>query len=429
MSSSRRDFLATLAAPLVAAPPSRPNIVLILADDLGYECLGCNGGTSYRTPNLDALAGAGIRFTQAHAQPLCTPTRTQLMTGKYTYRNWKAFGILDPAERTFGHIMKDAGYRTAMAGKWQMWSYNPPDYEPQWRAKGMKAEQSGFDEYCLWHTGHTEDKGSRYADPTIDTNGSLSKHSGAYGPDVYTRFLGDFMEKNREKPFFAYYSMALTHGPFNPTPRSADWAKGNRLKNDPKYFGDMVQYTDEVVGRIVRKLDDLKLRERTIILFYGDNGTDRHIQSRMGDRVVQGGKGLTTDAGTHVPMIANWKGTAPAGRVLDDLIDSVDFLPTMTEAAGASAPRGADGQSFLPQLQGGKGNPRKYLFCHYDPRPGWDKDNYTLHRFAWTKQHKLYDDGRMYDLLADPLEQHPLPPGSSGEARRMLQDALKRHQA
>ena len=223
--------------------------------------------------------------------------------------------------------------------------------------------------------------------------------------------------------------MALTHGPFNPTPRSADWAKGNRLKNDPKYFGDMVQYMDEVVGRIVRKLDDLKLRERTIILFYGDNGTDRHIRSRMGDRVVQGGKGLTTDAGTHVPMIANWKGTAPAGRVLDDLIDSVDFLPTMTGAGGASAPRGADGQSFLPQLKGDKGNPRKYLFCHYDPRPGWDKDNYRLHRFAWTKQYKLYDDGRMYDLLADPLEQHPLSPETAGEARRMLQDALKRHRA
>lgn len=429
MRSSRREFLAALAAPLVAAPPARPNIVLILADDLGYECLGCNGGTSYRTPHLDALAAGGIRFTQAHAQPLCTPTRTQLLTGKYTYRNWKAFGILDPAERTFGHIMRDAGYRTAIAGKWQMWSYNPPDYEPQWRAKGMKAQQAGFDEYCLWHTGHTEDKGSRYADPTLDTNGSLRQHTGAYGPDLYTDFLNGFMEKNREKPFFAYYSMALTHGPFNPTPRSADWAKGNRLKNDPKYFGDMVQYTDEVVGRIVRKLDDLHLRERTILLFYGDNGTDRHIQSRMGDRVIQGGKGLTTDAGTHVPMIANWKGVTPAGRVLDDLIDSVDFLPTMTEAAGARPLQAADGQSFLPQLRGETGKPRDYLFWHYDPRPGWDKDNYTLHRFARTKRYKLYDDGRMFDVPADPLEQHPLAPGNAAEARHMLQRVLKQHQA
>ena len=429
MRSSRREFLGTLTAPLMAAPPARPNIVLIMADDLGYECLGCNGGTSYRTPHLDSLAASGIRFTQAHAQPLCTPTRTQIMTGKYTYRNWKAFGILDPAERTFGHMMKDAGYRTAIAGKWQLWSYNPPDYEPEWRAKGMKAEQSGFDEFCLWHTGHTEDKGSRYAGPTIDINGKIEKREGAYGPDLYTDFLNRFMEQNRERPFFAYYSMALTHGPFNPTPRSADWANGNRLKNDQKYFGDMVEHMDEVVGRIVRKLDDLKLRERTIILFYSDNGTHRGIPSRMGEKVIVGGKGLTTDAGTHVPMIANWKGTTPSGKVLDDLIDSVDFLPTMAAAGDARVPKPCDGQSFLPQLRGEKGNPRDHLFWHYDPRPGWDKKPYRLHRFARDKRYKLYDDGRMYDVPADALEERPLATDVAPAVTAKLKAVLERHRA
>jgi arylsulfatase A-like enzyme len=220
--------------------------------------------------------------------------------------------------------------------------------------------------------------------------------------------------------------MALTHGPFNPTPRSADWARGNRLKNDPKYFGDMVQYMDEVAGRIIRKLDELKLRERTIILFYSDNGTPREIQSRMGGRMVKGGKGLTTDAGTHVPMIASWKGTAPAGEVLDDMIDSVDFLPTLAEAGDARRPSVCDGQSFLPQLRGEKGNPRDHLFWHYDPRPGWDKKSYRLHRFARDKRYKLYEDGRMYDVPADPLEETALPENTGRDVRARLRAVLER---
>jgi arylsulfatase A-like enzyme len=221
--------------------------------------------------------------------------------------------------------------------------------------------------------------------------------------------------------------MALTHAPFNPTPRSADWAKGNRLKNDPKYFGDMVESMDEMVGRIVRKLDDLRLRERTLILYYSDNGTDRQIRSRMGDRLVAGGKGLTTDAGTHVPMIANWKGVAPAGRVLDDLIDSVDFVPTLAEAADARASGPLDGRSFLPQLRGERGQPREYVFWHYDPRPGWDKKQYTLRRFARGQRYKLYDDGRMYDVPVDPLEERPLANGEAKAERTKLETAIRRH--
>ncbi|MEX2261584.1 MAG: sulfatase-like hydrolase/transferase [Bryobacteraceae bacterium] len=438
---TRRNFLRTaglgglgLSQTLssFAAQGQKPNILLMMADDLGYECLSCYGSTSYRTPRLDALAGSGVRFTHAYAQPLCTPTRIQLMTGLYNFRNWKAFGVMDPKAKTFGHIMRDAGYKTCIAGKWQLQSYNPPDFEPEWRGKGMRVEDAGFDEHCVWHAWHTEDKGSRYGDPTIYENGKLrSDLKGQYGEDIFSGFINSFAGRNQSQPFFAYFPMTLTHGPFMPTPHSAAWKAGNRLKNDPAHFKDMVEYMDGVVGRMVDNLDKLGLRERTLVLFYSDNGSPRNIRSRLGDRVIQGGKGLTTDAGMRVPFIANWKGVASSGKVNDDMIDSVDFLPTIAGAAGVSLPKNTpfDGCSFLPQVRGENGNPREWLFSHHDPRPGWDKKPYTLTRFARDKRFKLYTDGRFYDIPADVLEQKPIASGQGGEAesaRKRLQAVLNR---
>jgi arylsulfatase A len=448
---SRRTFLHTAGLgvsslavssllPNCAKVSDRPNIILIMADDLGYECLGCNGGTSYATPHLDELARTGVRFTHAYAQPLCTPTRLQIMTGKYNFRNWKAFGIMDPGESTFGHILQDAGYKTCISGKWQLYSYNPPDFQPEWRSTGMRPEEAGFDEYCLFHTEHTENKGSRYADPVIQQNGTyLQNTAGWYGPDICCDYVNSFIERNRHDRFFIYYPMCLPHGPFEPTPDSADW-QVDRHRRDAKYFPDMVEYMDKLVGRITKKLDELDLRKETLILFYSDNGTPRQIQSYMGNQVVWGGKGTFRDEGTHVPLIANWQGMTPSGTVCDDLIDSTDFLPTVSETAGASLPEDDiyDGRSFLSQIRGETGNAREWVLVHHDPTPGWDKEGYFLRRFARDKQFKLYADGQLFDMHQysykdTPLdrnerEDNPLKPDEGGPeaeaARKKLQQVL-----
>jgi arylsulfatase A-like enzyme len=202
----------------------------------------------------------------------------------------------------------------------------------------------------------------------------------------------------------------------------------------------MVEYMDEVIGRVVGKVDELGLGENTLILYFSDNGTGREIRTKFnderGERLIRGGKGQTTDAGTRVPCLARWTGTAPAGRVADDLIDSTDFWPTIAEACGVEQPKGVprDGRSFLPQLRGERGKPREWTYCHYDPRPGHGKEAYTkLVRYARTQRYKLYDDGRMFEVPADEEEQRPLQPGSDSReasaARKLLGAALESRKA
>ena len=420
---NRRQFLGSLASvAALPAQPKRPNILLILADDLGYECLGSYGGTSYKTPNLDRMAGEGIRFRYAFAQPLCTPTRMQLMTGKYNFRNWQAFGIMDPKERTFGHLFTENGYRTAIAGKWQFWSYNPPDFEPEWRGKGQKIEDAGFNEHCVWHAAHTEDKGSRYGDPTIYTNGKLEpKLKDKYGDDLFADFLLNFIKKPDPKPWFAYWPLALTHDPFVPTPDSPEFNGPNRLKADNRFFKDEVEYMDKVVGRLLSQVP-----ADTLVLFFGDNGTNNTVTSQLNGKPYQGDKGMPTEAGTRVPMIVRWKGVTPAGKINDDLIDSCDFLPTI--AAAANVPTKSmgrmDGVSFLPQLQGKIGVPRPWIYSWYDPRPGQGKERWTrTERYAFDREWKLYDNGRLVNWAQDPKEAKPV---QNAEVRTRLQNVLDR---
>ena len=412
----------------------QPNILLIMADDLGYDSVESYGSTSYETPNMTRLASEGIQFDHAYATPLCTNTRIQLMTGKYNNRNWKAFGIFDPKDKTLGHYLQMAGYKTAIAGKWQLQSYDPIGWPGAGlrRGIGMKAEDAGFDAYSLWHTGHTEDKGSRYADPVINQNGKfLDNTEGKYGPDLWVDFICRFMEEQRDsdQPFFVYYSMALPHNPFSPTPASPEWREaGRRFEEAPRYYKDMVEYTDALLGRLIDRVDALGIREQTLIIFYSDNGTNPKIVSKVGDRFVHGGKGTPSDLGTRVPLVASWKGTSPESAICDDLVDSTDVLPTILDAAGSSdlaVREMMDGRSFLPQIKGEQGTPRDWIYVHQDARPGWDKDKFTLVRFARGKRYKLYEDGRLYNVPEDLYEESPIMPDGDNDVTAAVREVLQ----
>lgn len=430
-------LLAGLLAGGAALAEDRPNIVLIMADDLGWESVGAYGGQSYATPNIDALAARGLTFERAYATPLCTNTRLQLMTGKYQQRYWEAFGTFPRSERTFGHYMRAAGYATAMVGKWQLTSYDGRDY-PGAEARrdiGMHPRDAGFDEWALFHTGHTEDKGSRYADPTIETHeGFLGDTKGQYGPDISVARLVDFIDRKGRagQPFFAYYAMALPHGPFNPTPDSPEWADpATRMDTDERHYGPMVEYMDKLVGRILSALEERRLSEDTLVLFYSDNGTHPTILSQADGRWLQGGKSYTNELGIRVPLVAYWKGRTPAGGTTQALVDSTDFLPTMLAAARRPDLLGEpiDGISFLPLLLGEEGPQREWSYLHFETRPGFDKDRFYLQRLAFDGVYKLYEDGRLFAQDASDIYENAssMPADDTPEAhaaRSKLQAVL-----
>lgn len=397
--------LCAVALHAAGAEAAKPNMVLIMADDLGYECITANGGESYETPHLDRLAAGGVRFEHCHVQPLCTPTRVQLMTGLYNVRNYVRFGTLPRTETTFAHRMQQAGYVTGICGKWQL------------GRESDSPQHFGFAESCLWQ--HTR-RPPRYANPGLEINGVEKDFAtGEYGPKLVNDFALDFITRHKEQPFFLYYPMILTHAPFQPTPDSPNWdpqAVGEHVNKDVKHFADMTAYMDKMIGRLDAKLAELGIRENTLLIFLGDNGTLRSVTSRFRGADYRGGKGSTTKHGTHVPLVVSWPAVIRPGTVNGDLISSVDFLPTICEAAGVPVPAGIDGVSFLPQLRGETGAPREAIYCWYSPR---QRADLSVKEFAFDQQYKLYRTGELYDVNADPLEERAL------ESHEMTDEAAK----
>jgi len=401
-----------------------PNIVLIMADDMGYECLSCNGSLSYSTPNIDRLASQGVRFTHCFSQPLCTPSRVKIMTGKYNYHNYKAFAYLDPKETTFGNLLKKAGYRTMVAGKWQL---NGSKKWDGWD-KMDRPVDSGFDEYCLWQLTHS---GERYPNPYIEQNGKVLKTTiDDYGPDIVSNYILDFLQRNRNNLFFVYYPMILVHNPFRPTPDSPEWKDvSKRMDDNKKYFKDMMEYTDKIVGKIDHKLKKLGIRDNTILIFTGDNGTHNNITTETIYGIVHGGKGKTTDTGTHVPLIINWPDEIKEEIVTDNLVDFSDFLPTMTEAAKAGIPKDIDGKSFLSFLKNEKYKPRETVLVHYDAKlPVAVPESWKAGRFVRNKKYKLYHDNKFYNLEIDKDENNPLKIEMLSPAEKRIYKKLKKIQ-
>ncbi len=433
MNSPRHRSLLLAALTLVSVvlhvraedPKPKPNIVIILADDLGIECLKSYGGISHKTPNIDQLARQGMRFTRCFSNPYCSPSRASLLTGRYPFKNGLKTVLhsrsqeeiyLHPDQPSFARQLKQAGYATGLAGKWHLSLLH----------KHNTIRAFGFDQYQSWQIfDQNGRKTTRYHQPHLNRNGTIiaDEIKERYGPEVNVEFLLDFMKSNaaKKQPFLAYLTTVLPHYPWEPTPDSKE--KGYRQpdpehKGDPKYFPDMVAYLDKNVGRIMRSLDELGIADNTVVLFLADNGTDRDLVNLWGDGVeVRGGKGTLTDRGTHVPLLVRWPGHIQAGSTSDDLIDFSDFLPTLCDLAQASLPaEEIHGRSFAPQLLGKPGNPREWIHIQHEGQ-----------RQVRNSEYMLNNKGRLQRVVA--LGEKPAvaaDPDKEAAARKSLQAVFDR---
>jgi arylsulfatase A-like enzyme len=372
-----------------------PNIILILSDDIGAETVGVYGGESYQTPRLDQMAREGVRFDHGHAQPLCTPSRVKIMTGKYNFRNYTHFGYLDPTETTFAHVLKTGGYSTVVAGKWQLYDNVFEDL------RGALPSDAGFDEYLVWQLKNAQ-KGSRYWGPRLNHDGDLQQYDASvFGPDVFNDYVLNYIETHTAEPFFIYYPMVLPHDPWVTTPDMRDEAASDQEK-----FAAMIAYADKLVGNVIDKVNATGIADRTLILFIGDNGTGTDIVSRQYGKAVRGAKGSTINAGSHVPFIAWGPGFVKGGTISDSLVNLNDVLPTLAAVAGVALPSDypGDGINLSPVLAGDAELDRSSMFIHYEPR--WPSGSPA--RYAFDRRWKLYQDGGFFDMQADPLEASPL---------------------
>ena len=417
---------------LALSAARRPNVILILADDVGQECLGCYGGESYRTPHLDQLASDGLQFKHCYSMPSCHPTRLTLLTGRYPFRfgnvRWGDFPVSAESE-TIASVLQQAGYATHVAGKWQLALLRDQPDHPQ-RLGFRHSDVFG------WH------EGPRYYNPLIYRDGSIRNDTqGFYGPDLYVRSIIDFMRTYREQPFFVYYSMALCHDVTDDLDAPVPHGPFGRYDN----YAEMVEEMDRAVGRIVGALEALQLREDTLLLFVGDNGTPQRMILRAdGDRLIRvpvasvrdgqtipGGKKTLKDGGTSVPLIANWPGVIDHQQVTPDLVDMSDFLPTILELAEADAPANVtlDGHSFAGRLRDNGSTTRKVAFAQRgelvlepaDQPSGRVKDGCWVRTATW----KLYQDGRLFDMHRDPLESSPYERDLDAPRIRTIRDELE----
>jgi arylsulfatase A len=419
-SSCKKETAPKNISPPVVPPPasSKPNVIVILSDDIGYEVPSCDGGQSYSTPSIDQLAAGGMRFTQCHASPLCSPSRVMLLTGKYNFRNYTTWGELFSNQKTFANFFHDNGYTTCAAGKWQFDSAN------------IKASLFGFNTYSLeeaFYKDSTEGSGSsgeeaHYKDPVIYQNGNYLADSltlNKYSEDIFNKYVLNFIDSNTSKPFFIYYAPGLCHRPFSPTPLDPLFAGWNPMSpSDNRWFHEMVNYMDMMIGNVVQELKNKNLFNNTIILYSGDNGTpggnggNIPIYSEFDGYTIAGGKGQTIEYGTHVPLIVSWPQAVAPGSTDSSLVDFTDFFPTFTQILGVynTAQYGIlDGTSFYGQLLNiSNAAVRSTIYEWYNPFFQGSGGHMATQVWAQNATYKLYATGNFFNIVKDVMELNPL---------------------
>lgn len=369
-------LLLLLACALRGEAADKPNIVLILVDDLGYADVGCFGSTFFQTPNIDRLAKDGIRFTNGYAAaPICSPTRAAILTGKYPARlhltDWLPGRKDMPSQKlarpiiqqqlpleeiTLAEALKPAGYVSASIGKWHL---GGPDFAP---------DKQGFDVNIGGTQAGTPPAGYfNFKTPTLELK------PGEYLTDRLTEEAEKFIETNKDKPFFLYLPHYTVHIPLQAKKeliaKYEAKAKPGQPQHNPVYAA-MIESLDESVGRIVKKLQDLKLSEKTLVIFTSDNGglsvKEGPFTPATSNDPLRTGKGYLYEGGIRVSWILSWPGTIKPGRTSDVPIMSLDLHPTICELAGVQSPsKPMDGVSLAPLLKGMGGIQRDALFWHY----------------------------------------------------------------
>jgi arylsulfatase A len=384
-----------------AAAPARPNIIFVLADDLGIDGVSCYGADAHQTPHIDALAQSGLRFQTCYASPLCGPSRCLLMTGRYAFRtggltnqSWRKGGpgAKSADEYPMARLMKDAGYATGQAGKWRQVGESPRDW--------------GFDEYLTDNTAS-----GWYWETKYNKNGViLNLPEGTYGPDVIQNFTFDFLRRHKDKPFFFYYAMHLVH---KPTLRTPDTAEGT--KNKDRLYDDNIRYMDKQLGLLIEELERLGLRRNTLVVFSGDNGTAAGYPSPVHGRMINGWKGSMWEGGSRVPFIASWPAVTPKGKVSEDIVSFADPYATFAELAGVKPPEGfkSDGQSFAAQLRGEPGKPRPWAYVQLG-----------AHWYVRGPAYKLDQAGRLFDMSDAPFVERLVEPAADSERSKAARQRL-----
>ncbi|MFW5760051.1 MAG: sulfatase [Cyclobacteriaceae bacterium] len=351
--------------------PQKPNIVMVLADDLGWAQIGCYGTDYYETPNIDQIAYEGMRFTNAYAAaPVCSPTRASILTGKYPARlhltnfiagggdkgkplavpDWQKFLPLE--EKTVAEVLKEQGYATALFGKWHLSiEKTPPESLP------YNPTKQGFDEEFVTY------KPAEY----MPLGEWQTAEEDAHSVDTITSLSLGFMQRNQDKPFFLIVSHNTIHDPLmeqSATINKYQNKAGNDQPENHPVIAAMIERLDESTGRIIKKIEDLGIAENTIVIFYSDNGG---LHKHAAQTPLRMGKGTLYEGGIRVPLIVKWPGVTQPGTSSDHLISSVDLLPTFADMAGFSSHELAiDGLSFTGVLQGQKDSfNREALYWHF----------------------------------------------------------------